>query len=158
MTLLFVPNFVFRVAGRNFSPESVIRLDTFGAIAECQKARAGKGKMSGERLQSIQALRGLAALSVCLFHFLCANNNIAPPHFVHSAAEIGHFGITIFFVISGFVLPLSLFRGGYTLRAFPRFFAKRLIRLEPPYLVTVALATVLAFGSAPQPTIIRLQY
>jgi peptidoglycan/LPS O-acetylase OafA/YrhL len=49
----------------------------------------------------------------------------------------------MFFVISGFVLPLALSRSGYTLSDFPRFTAKRLVRLEPPYLVTVLVVVVL---------------
>ena len=48
-------------------------------------------------------------------------------------------------MISGFVIPWSLHRSGYQLHDFHRFVLKRLLRLEPPYLV--ALASVVAFAA-----------
>ena len=50
----------------------------------------------------------------------------------------------MFFVISGFVLPWSLWRARYTLRSFGRFVARRVVRLDPPYLVSVLLVLALA--------------
>ena len=51
----------------------------------------------------------------------------------------------MFFVISGFVIPWSMKAGGYTLKNFFVFFLKRLIRLEPPYVVSVLLALLIIF-------------
>jgi peptidoglycan/LPS O-acetylase OafA/YrhL len=48
--------------------------------------------------------------------------------------------VELFFVISGFVLPYALHRGAYRLRDYGTFWAKRIIRLEPPYLASLALA------------------
>lgn len=55
----------------------------------------------------------------------------------------GYTGVYISFVISGFIIPYSLHRGGYTLRNFGRFLIKRGIRLYPPYLISIPV-TVLA--------------
>jgi peptidoglycan/LPS O-acetylase OafA/YrhL len=55
----------------------------------------------------------------------------------------GRLGVPIFFAISGFVIPYSLHAESYRLRGFWRFMSRRLVRLEPPYLVSVAVAVIL---------------
>jgi len=47
------------------------------------------------------------------------------------------------FVISGFVIPWSLYRSQYVLRDYPKFLLKRNVRLYPPYLASIAI-TILA--------------
>lgn len=51
------------------------------------------------------------------------------------------YGVDVFFVISGFILPWSMWRAGYQVNAgnVRRFVWKRLIRIEPPYVATVLL-------------------
>ena len=88
-----------------------------------------------ERNQTVDALRAFAALWVCLFHFTVATG----------IGAHGHLGVTIFFVISGFIVPHSMMRSGYTIAAWPTFMLKRLVRLEPPYLVSIAL--ILGLGA-----------
>ena len=55
-------------------------------------------------------------------------------------------GVEIFFVLSGFIIPYAMRRSGYT---FPgdvgRFIVKRLVRLDPPYLLSSAIAGVLSY-------------
>ncbi|SEO21445.1 Peptidoglycan/LPS O-acetylase OafA/YrhL, contains acyltransferase and SGNH-hydrolase domains [Mucilaginibacter gossypiicola] len=51
----------------------------------------------------------------------------------------GQLGVSIFFVISGFVLPYSISKINYTIAGFPNFMLKRLLRIEPPYWATIAL-------------------
>lgn len=96
-----------------------------------------------ERNQTVDALRAIAALCVCLFHFTSATG----------VGAHGYLGVTMFFVISGFIVPHSMMRGGYTIAAWPRFMLKRLVRLEPPYLVsigiTLALGALDALGGTP---------
>ena len=61
-------------------------------------------------------------------------------------------GVEVFFVISGFVIPYSMTRGGY---CFPRhvgpYLLKRFIRLEPPYLVAIAITFALWYASSKVP-------
>jgi peptidoglycan/LPS O-acetylase OafA/YrhL len=58
----------------------------------------------------------------------------------------------VFFVISGFIIPYSLWCGGYRLKMdFGRFVLKRLIRLDPPYLVSIAVIVALWYASAATP-------
>jgi peptidoglycan/LPS O-acetylase OafA/YrhL len=54
----------------------------------------------------------------------------------------------VFFVISGFVIPYSLKRSGYKLRAYPTFILRRVVRLDPPYLITIVLLLGLAFANS----------
>lgn len=103
------------------------------------------------RIESLDFLRGIASLSVCWFH-LTAFRYPSPdgPFYqaVRSSGAYGWLGVEIFFVISGFVIPYSLSRAGYRPNAYPSFILKRLLRLEPPYLVTIALLILLAFAYA----------
>jgi peptidoglycan/LPS O-acetylase OafA/YrhL len=98
-----------------------------------------------ERLHTIDALRGLAALSVVWYHLTYGD-----PTFLSAGwfKATGHYGGTAgvyaFFVISGFIIPYALARAGYTHRSFFRFLGKRMLRLDPPYLASIALILVLA--------------
>lgn len=49
----------------------------------------------------------------------------------------------MFFVISGFIIPYSLHRAGYELSHYKAFLLKRLVRLDPPYIVTIFLIIAL---------------
>ena len=94
------------------------------------------------RVASIDLLRGLAALAVCWFH-LTGSAGPADPAIVASG-RYGEFGVDVFFVISGFVIPFSLQRSGYRLGDFWRFLLKRVARVDPPYLASVAVAIGMA--------------
>src|ERR1700722_12839903 len=96
---------------------------------------------SAQRMEGIQKLRGLAALAVTLYH--CSLNVRLPwPQGFLSAADFGKFGVEAFFVISGFILPYSLWKAGYVLGDAGKFLLKRLARLDPPYLASIVLSIV----------------
>jgi peptidoglycan/LPS O-acetylase OafA/YrhL len=101
-----------------------------------------------ERLQSVHYLRGLAALAVVWFHFSLGSAD----GLIKSSGTFGYLGVIVFFVISGFIVPYSLAGRDYSLvRDGPGFFVRRIVRLEPPYLVAVALPVVLLFAAAATP-------
>jgi peptidoglycan/LPS O-acetylase OafA/YrhL len=91
------------------------------------------------RIHVLDLLRGVASLAVALHHF----GNVLAPGVLRSALSYGPLGVDVFFVISGFVIPYSLYHGGYTLRNYPIFVAKRVIRLDPAYIVTIVLIILL---------------
>jgi peptidoglycan/LPS O-acetylase OafA/YrhL len=101
------------------------------------------------RLQNVEIMRGLSALSVAWFHFTNGNPSFISSGLLHASGQYGYLGVEVFFVISGFVIPYSLYRRSYQ---FPRdagnFALRRLIRLEPAYLMSLVLVIILLFGSA----------
>lgn len=108
----------------------------------------------------ITGLRGIAALMVAFSHALIILNvggaentpNIFPDIF--KSVEIAIFkllliifnseaAVIIFFLISGFVLNLSLERYFRESLFLPNFFIRRFIRLYPPYLFSIFVALIL---------------
>jgi peptidoglycan/LPS O-acetylase OafA/YrhL len=101
---------------------------------------------SQRRFTTIDALRGLAAFAVAFYHLNVplhsANADWAPP-FVMALISRGNLGVDVFFVISGFVIAHSIRDGNYTWGYLGRFAARRSIRLDPPYWLTIILETFL---------------
>src|SRR5271169_5335799 len=91
-----------------------------------------------QRIGVINALRALAALFVAWGHFVAGQGK-----YLSLSGKYGYLGVHIFFVISGFVIPWSLYRSRYALHDYSRFLLKRNVRLYPPYLASIAV-TVLA--------------
>lgn len=91
----------------------------------------------------LDSLRGFAACSVMVFHFVCTTVGYFPSPWIQKNFDYARSGVQLFFVISGFILPWAMYRGGYTLDKFFKFFLKRLSRLEPPYIVSVFTALAL---------------
>ena len=95
-------------------------------------------------LSSLDLLRGLAAVAVCYFHFTHGNPDfLSPGNFLYISGRYGFLGVDVFFVISGFVIPYAMYRGNYHLRDFGRFLTKRVVRIEPPYLISILLVLAL---------------
>jgi peptidoglycan/LPS O-acetylase OafA/YrhL len=93
-----------------------------------------------DRLVVLDFLRGVASLAVVFHHFF----NVMEPGVLRSASFYGQLGVQVFFVISGFIIPYSLYRGQYTIKNYGTFVLKRVVRLDPPYVVTVAI--IIALG------------
>ena len=94
---------------------------------------------SQQRIGIINALRAFAALAVAWGHFVAGQGKFLGP-----TGKYGYLGVEIFFVISGFVIPWSLYRSGYTARDYGRFLLKRNLRLYPPYLASIAISLLAA--------------
>ena len=99
----------------------------------------------------VDALRGVAALAVVLFH--AYSKNLLPmtgyrlPEPFHTICNYGHLGVYIFFVISGFVIAQSIHGEVITLRFAAWFAARRAIRLDIPYWTTIAAMIALTYVS-----------
>jgi peptidoglycan/LPS O-acetylase OafA/YrhL len=89
----------------------------------------------------VGALRGVAALSVCWYHFVHGQNTA-----LKWTGEYGWLGVHMFFVISGFIIPYSLLQYRYSIRDYFRFLGKRLARLHPPYLASIAVVVLLGWA------------
>ena len=91
---------------------------------------------SANRLSQVDALRGLAAMAVVLFHFTTRFVDLyRPGTSVPLAAPYGHFGVNLFFIISGFVIFMTLQR---TVQPMD-FVVSRFSRLFPSFWVAIIL-------------------
>lgn len=91
-------------------------------------------------------LRALAALAVCFFHF--RRESITSTGAVSSLSSYGYLGVDVFFVISGFVIPLMLFKMKFRLADSGSFLLSRFLRLYPAYAAAGVLAIALWFLSS----------
>ena len=93
----------------------------------------------GRRLAWLDALRGFAALCVVFDHM--GTLVLQRPHnIVYSVLDTGQYGVFVFFLVSGYIIPASLERKG-SVRGF---WVSRGFRLYPLYVVALALS-ILAF-------------
>lgn len=105
--------------------------------------------IGAQRLRFLDGMRGIAALSVVLYHhylFLNAATSMTFPSFLESILLKGHLGVQIFFVLSGFVIAYSIRQATLSWRYIQQFFIKRSIRLDPPYwaiLLLMMMASIL---------------
>ncbi len=100
------------------------------------------------RLDSLVLLRGIAVLMVCFSHFGNAlRKGETFSDLFTLFHEYGVYGVNIFFVISGFIIPLSLYKGKYSINNYHRFLYKRFLRLHPSYLAALALTLVIMYFS-----------
>ncbi len=93
---------------------------------------------SQSRLAWLDVLRGLAALAVVFNHF----GYFLPPGVkaaVYQWINPGDYGVFVFFIISGYIVPASLERKG----SVRTFWVSRLFRLYPLYLLAVGMALAL---------------
>ena len=109
-----------------------------------------KHPLTEGRLQSIDALRGIAALGVVLYHAVLQTNNAVPANLfrwpvksLQFVSSFGYVGVFLFFVISGFCIHLqwakARARGESPSIQFGAFWRRRFRRLYPPYLIAFAL-------------------
>lgn len=96
------------------------------------------------RLQLVELLRGLAAVAVAWFHLTSSQNS-----WVAASGSYGWLGVEVFFVISGFIVPYSMQKlfGRFELRDAPVFLRRRVVRLEPAYIVSLLLVFALYHAS-----------
>ena len=102
------------------------------------------------RLDAIQILRAIAAISVVATHAIDRAVRTfpaqAPYSFLanfHSLRRLGEAGVDIFFVISGFIMMYVHYEQFGDQGATRRFIARRVIRVVPLYWALTALAVVL---------------
>jgi peptidoglycan/LPS O-acetylase OafA/YrhL len=107
------------------------------------------------RLQSIDALRGIAALGVVFYHAAWQSGNAVPANLFHWPVKLlqffsafGYIGVFLFFVISGFCIHLQWAKARAEQKLpsiqFGTFWRRRFRRLYPPYIIAFALFMIMA--------------
>lgn len=103
-------------------------------------------------ISSLDLLRGLAALAVVFFHFTHGNPDfLTQENILYVIGRYGFLGVDVFFVISGFVIPYSMYVGKYKTASFGKFMVKRIARIEPPYIISIVLVIALNYLSTLSP-------
>ena len=92
---------------------------------------------TADRLAWLDALRGFAALCVVFDH---GSSLLLSPvrDFLYRWLNLGQYGVYVFFLVSGYIVPASLERKG----SVKAFWTSRAFRLYPMYVVAVVLAGV----------------
>jgi exopolysaccharide production protein ExoZ len=95
------------------------------------------------QLPNLQALRAIAAMMVVLFHFMNSGvfNNTWPA-LVVALYEYLTFGVDVFFVLSGFIITLSVYKNNSRVFIRRHFIISRFIRIYPVYWIFFILLAV----------------
>ena len=117
----------------------------------------------GERFELLDALRGVAAVSVLVFHLF---NNAPQADAVRGALsswvmwlpDHARSGVACFFVISGFVIAYSTRNLGTRVQDAGRFALRRQVRLDPPYYVAVLAVLLLGAVQSLVPGLVSTSY
>jgi peptidoglycan/LPS O-acetylase OafA/YrhL len=99
--------------------------------------------MPAERLKYykvLDGLRGLAALMVFYNHFPVGNNI----QVLHKIALFGQSGVTLFFVLSGFLITRILLLAKDTDHYYRNFYMRRLLRIFPLYYLGVLIYCIIS--------------
>lgn len=116
----------------------MVKIEGRGALNENSGVRASA---AGQRFIALDGLRGIAALVVVVFHYLMGYGMFTPtPRFL-SVTPLnllwdGSAAVSVFFVLSGFVLSYShLQSGGAQAFSLRSFYISRAFRLLGPYAI-----------------------
>lgn len=102
--------------------------------------------MTAGRYAHIDAMRAIAAMMVAVIHVAevfadKANGGLWLDELSHDF-NIGHIGVALFFIVSGFVVPASLGDADDRVAGLRTFAIRRFFRLYPAYWLSIALAVV----------------
>jgi peptidoglycan/LPS O-acetylase OafA/YrhL len=90
---------------------------------------------SKPHLQQVDYIRAIASLAVALFHL---GGKVLP------VLKYGWLGVYMFFLLSGFIICWAMPKA-YTWKMSLRFISKRVVRIEPPYIISIALAIIAGY-------------
>ncbi|TAG57478.1 MAG: acyltransferase [Cytophagales bacterium] len=107
-----------------------------------------KDMIGNKYLPQLNIIRGSAALMVCFFHLACGNSEyLNQNNYLDKISSYGYVGLDMFFVLSGFVICWSMPQN-YSYKDIFTFFKKRVIRIEPTYIISIILGLIIFSASA----------
>ena len=78
-------------------------------------------------IEIIDFLRGIAALSVVLFHYATSSIASIKPNATSEFFEWGRLGVQVFFVISGFIIPYAMYASSYKVNDIGKYLFRRFL-------------------------------
>jgi peptidoglycan/LPS O-acetylase OafA/YrhL len=90
-----------------------------------------------KHIHQVDYIRAIASMAVALFHL---GGKVLP------GLKYGWLGVYMFFLLSGFIVCHAI-PAGYSWNMAGRFISKRVIRIEPAYLISIALVLLVNFVS-----------
>lgn len=100
----------------------------------------GKGIIRQKNISVINAYRAVGIILVMFSHFTVSVVGFFDSPLLPYIHKLGGLAIIVFFTISGFVIPWWLFHAEYRIKDYGRFVARRMLRIEPPFIVALFLA------------------
>jgi peptidoglycan/LPS O-acetylase OafA/YrhL len=109
-----------------------------------------KAPTSTRKIETLEGLRGLCALSVLFSHIAYSSTEFHsggaeyfPGYIAGFFASFGNIGVLLFFVLSGYVIGKSV-REPFSPRAARNYVIRRIIRLYPIYFIIVVVSFIAA--------------
>jgi peptidoglycan/LPS O-acetylase OafA/YrhL len=126
------------ISPKNSATNSPITVET----SPDSKARDSKGK-----LDYIDALRGLACLSILVYHLSSRlySAGVDIPTSLEPFIRFTYYGVPLFFIVSSFTLYLSLDKKRSEKKRFTKFYLRRLFRIAPLFYAVLAIYLVRDF-------------
>lgn len=86
------------------------------------------------KLAQLNIIRAIASFAVAVFHL---GGKKLP------LLNYGWLGVEMFFILSGFIICWAM-PANYKLKMLPTFLLKRMLRIEPPYMISILLVVVIS--------------
>ena len=99
----------------------------------------------------VETLRAIGALVVVFHHLMFINHPqdaglyLFPDADVRREFGVGPQGLNLLFVVSGLVIFYTLLKSNYNIKQFPRFILRRMLRIFPPFWITIILFSLVPF-------------
>lgn len=95
----------------------------------------GHAQQEVARRPELDGVRGIAILAVIMYHFAVPIITLVP--YAWNIVGIGGAGVDLFFVLSGFLITRILLESRGTAHFFRNFYARRVLRIFPVYILVV---------------------
>ena len=107
--------------------------------------KSGQATLSRGHITALDGVRGFAAASVFLFHYGGGSHSrLFPVRLLGYVVHFGWFGVSIFFVLSGFLISGILWDSYSKPSWWKRFYARRSLRIFPLYYLALLIAVVVS--------------
>lgn len=112
-----------------------------GAVSAIQEEAALQARSGGRRIYQLDALRGLAAVTVVAHHARLVEHGTVPPWYL-APFLAGPQAVSLFFVLSGFVLSLPYLQGRS--QPYNIYAVRRIARIYLPFALAAALSIAIS--------------